>query len=129
MPEHVTGASIAGIRFMPHGPLVFCDTASTAAHDLALGARVRVAVDGAVREGLVAIAPQQIISAPVLPDAPRVLEAFPSGEEDRGGAGGAIVPPGGVFLPADDSAIGPADLAHALELAARPLPDPPEGRR
>lgn len=115
--------AIAGIRFTPNGPLVFCHAGG---HSLERGQRVRVEVAGSVREGVIAIAPDQFIAAPPLVDAPRVVEviagpdtADPSGE----------IPAGITFLPADDSEIGLDDLARALRLAALPVPDPPEERR
>jgi hypothetical protein len=115
--------AVVGIRFAPHGPLVFC---STGDRTLTRGQRVRVANAGEVREGVVAIAPAQIIAAPALPDAPRVVGVVPvAGPDDAG----AAVPQGVVFLRADGGGVGPADLARALELAALPVPTPPEERR
>ena|SRR5438105_9019635 len=115
--------AVVGIRFAPHGLLVFCYTGD---RTLRRGQRVRVAIAGEVREGVVAIAPAQIIAAPALPDAPRVAGVVPlEAPDDAGDA----VPPGVVFLPADDGGVGPADLARALELAALPVPAPPEERR
>jgi hypothetical protein len=87
---------------------------------------VRVALAGEVREGVVAIAPAQIIAAPALPDAPRVTGVVPREAPDDAGV---AVPPGVVLVPADGGAVGPADLARALERAALPVPAPPEERR
>ena len=113
--------AVVGIRFAPHGALVFCYTGDRA---LMRGQRVRVAIVGEVREGVVAIAPAQIIAAPALPDAPRVAGVAPLEAPSA-----AAVPPDVVFLPADGGGVGPADLARALELAALPVPAPPEERR
>jgi hypothetical protein len=115
--------AVVGIRFAHHGALVFCYTDD---RTLTRGQRVRVAISGEVREGVVAIAPAQIIAAPALADAPRVAGLAPVKEPDDAGA---AVPPGVVFLPADGGGVGPADLARALELAALPVPAPPEERR
>jgi hypothetical protein len=115
--------AVVGIRFAPHSPLVFCYTED---RTLARGQHVRVAIAHEVREGIVAIEPAQIVAAPALPDAPRVTGVAPlEAPEDAG----AAVPPGVVFLPADGGGVGPADLARALELAALPVPAPPEERR
>ena len=115
--------AVVGIRFAPHGPLVFCYTGD---HTLTRGQRVWVAISHEVREGVVAIAPAQIIAAPALPDAPRVAGLAPVEAPDDASA---AVPPGVVFLPADGGGVGPADLARALELVALPVPAPPEERR
>ena len=115
--------AVVGIRFAPHGPLIFCYTDD---RTLARGQRVRVAIAGEVREGIVAIAPAQIIAAPALPDAPRVTGVAALETPDDAGA---AVPPGVVFLPADGGGVGPTDLARALEQAALPVPAPPEERR
>lgn len=115
--------AIVGIRFARGDPPVFCHTTR---HDLARGRRVLVAVAGEVCEGVVTIAPDQIISAPPLDGAPRVVEVV---AEEANGTVDATVSEDIVFLPADGSAIGPADLAHALKLAALPLAEPPEERR
>jgi hypothetical protein len=115
--------AVVGIRFACHDPLVFCYTGD---RTLARGQRVRVAIAGEVREGVVAIAPAQIIAAPALPDAPRVVGVAPVEVPDDAGA---AVPPGVVFLPADGGGVGPADLARALELAALPVPTAPVERR
>jgi hypothetical protein len=115
--------AVVGIRFARHGPLVFCYTGT---RTLARGQRVRVALAGEVREGVVALAPAQIIAAPALPDAPRATAIAPVKERDDAGA---AVPPGVVFLPADGGGVGPTDLARALEQAALPVPAPPEERR
>ena len=115
--------AVVGIRFARHGPLVFCYTGD---RTLARGQRVRVTIAGEVREGVVAIAPAQIIAAPALPDAPRVAGVAPEEAPDDAGA---AVPPGVVFLPADGGGVGPADLARALERAELPVPAPPEERR
>src|SRR5919202_3961715 len=115
--------AVVGIRFGRHGPLVFCYTSD---RTLARGQRVRVASAGEVREGVVAIAPAQIIAAPALPDAPRIAGVAPLEAPDDAGA---AVPPGVVFVPVDGGGVGPADLARALELAALPVPAPPEERR
>jgi hypothetical protein len=114
--------AVVGIRFARHGPLVFCYTGD---RTLARGQRVRVAISGEVREAVVAIAPAQIIAAPALPDAPRVAGVAPLEAPDDAGT---AMPPGVVFLPADGGGVGPADLARALELAALPVPAPPEER-
>src|SRR5919202_4083606 len=110
--------AVVGIRFARHGPFVFCYTGT---RTLARGQRVRVAIAGEVREGIVALAPAQIIAAPALPDAPRVVDVAPLEASDDAGA---TVPPGVVFLPADGGGVGHADLARALEQAARPVPAP-----
>jgi hypothetical protein len=115
--------AVVGIRFAPCGPLVFCYTGD---HTLTRGQRVQVAIAHEVREGVVAIAPAQIIAAPDLPDAPRVAGVTPVEAPDDAGA---AVPPDVVFLPADGGGVGPADLARALELAALPIPAPPVERR
>ena len=115
--------AVVGIRFAPHGPLVLCYTED---RTLARGQRVRVALAGEMREGVVAIAPAQIIAAPALPDAPRVTSVAPLEAPDDAGA---AVPPGVVLLSAEDGGIGPADLAQALERAALPGPEPPVERR
>ena len=115
--------AVVGIRLVRHGPLVFCHTED---RTLARGQHVRVAIAHEVREGIVAIAPAQIIAAPALPDAPRVAEVAPVEAPDDACA---AVPPGVVFLPAEGGGVGPADLARALERAARPVPAPPEERR
>jgi hypothetical protein len=117
--------AVVGIRFAPRGPLVFCYTGD---HTLTRDQRVRVAIAGEVevREGVVAIAPAQIIAAPVLADAPRVAGLAPVETPDDAGAAET---PGVVFLPADGGGVGPADLAHALERAALPVPAPPVERR
>src|SRR2546423_11439064 len=111
--------AVVGIRFGRYGPLVFCYTGD---RTLARGQRVRVAIAGEVREGVVAIAPAQIIAAPALPDAPCVAAVAPV---EAPAPSGAAVPPDVVFLPADSGGVGPADLARALELAALPSPAPP----
>jgi hypothetical protein len=115
--------AVVGIRFGRHGPLVFCYTGD---RTLARGQRVGVAIAGEIRDGVVAIAPAQIIAAPALPDAPRVTGVAALETPDDAGA---AVPPGVVFLPAEGGGVGPADLARALELAALPVPAPPEERR
>jgi hypothetical protein len=115
--------AVVGIRFARHDPLVFCYTDD---RTLRRGQRVWVALAGEVREGVVAIAPPQIIAAPALPDAPRVAGLAAREAPDDAGA---AVPPGVVFLPADGGGVGPADLARALEQAALPIPAPPEERR
>jgi hypothetical protein len=115
--------AVVGIRIARQGPLVFCYTGD---RTLARGQRVRVALAGEVREGIVAIAPTQLIAAPALPDAPRVAGLASREAPDDAGA---AVPPGVVFLPADGGGVGPADLARALELAALPVPAPPEEHR
>jgi hypothetical protein len=114
--------AVVGIRFGRHDPLVFCYTGD---RTLARGQRVRVTISGEVREGVVAIAPAQIIAAPALPDAPRVAGVAPLAVPDDAGT---AMPPGVIFLPADGGGVGPADLARALELAALPVPTPPEER-
>src|SRR2546429_325402 len=53
--------AVCGIRSGPYGPLVFCYTGD---RTLARGDRVQVAVSQGVWEGIVAIAPAQIIAAP-----------------------------------------------------------------
>src|ERR671936_2075312 len=115
--------AVVGIRFARHGPLVFCYTGD---RTLTRGQHVQVAIAGEVREGVVAIAPGQIIAAPALPDAPRVAAVAPVEAPDDAGT---AVPPGVVFLPAEGGGVGPADLARALERAARPVPTPLEERR
>jgi hypothetical protein len=115
--------AVVGIRFARHDPLVFCYTDD---RSLAPGQRVRVALAGEVREGVVALAPTQIIAVPALPDTPRVAGVAPLEAPDDAGA---AVPPGVVFLPADGGGVGPADLARALELAALPVPTTPVERR
>jgi hypothetical protein len=114
--------AVVGLRFEPCGPLVFCDTED---RTLARGQHVRVASAHEVREGVVAIAPAQIIAALPLPDAPRVVGVAPAAPQDEVAA---AVPPGIVFLPADDADVGPAALARALALAALPVPAPPVER-
>ena len=140
--------NVAAVRFTPYGPLVFCYTSE---RRLARGTRVHVELAGEVREGIVAIEPEQIISAPELAGAPRVIEAISTRKDSSGTAGipagngdqassaardgglrgddAPTVPPGVVFLPAADGAIGSADLADALRLAALPVPEPPTERR
>ena len=115
--------AVVGIRRGRYGPLVFCYTGD---RTLARGDRVQVAVSQGVWEGIVAIAPAQIIAAPPLPDAPRVVDVAPAEAPDEAGA---AVPPGIVFLPAEEAEIGPADLARALALAALPVPEPVMERR
>ena len=115
--------AVVGIRFAPRGPLVFCYTGD---RTLTRSQRVRVAIADEVWEGVVAIAPAQIIAAPALPDAPRVAGVAPVEAPDDAGV---AVPPGVDFLPADGGGVGPADLARALELAALPIPAPPVERR
>lgn len=115
--------AVVGIRFAPRGPLVFCYTGD---RTLTRSQRVRVAIADEVWEGVVAIAPAQIIAAPVLADAPHVAGIAPVETPADAGAAEA---PGVVFLPADGGGVGPADLARALELAALPVPAPPVERR
>ena len=115
--------AVVGIRLVRHGPLVFCYTED---RTLARGQHVSVAIAHEVREGVVAIAPAQIIAAPALPDAPRVVAVTPVEAPDDASA---IVPPGVVLLSAEDGGVGPADLTRALELAALPGPEPPAERR
>ena len=115
--------AVVGIRRGRYGPLVFCYTGD---RTLARGDRVQVAVSQGMWEGVVAIAPAQIIAAPALPDAPRVTGVAPLEAPDDAGV---AVPPGVVFLPADGGGVGPADLARALDLAALPIPAPPVERR
>src|ERR671933_367327 len=101
--------AVVGIRFGRYGPLVFCRTDG---RTLTPGQRVRVAIAGQLREGIVAIAPAQIIAAPALADPPPGAGVPPRGARD---GAGAAVPPGGVFLPPGGGGVGPADLARALE--------------
>lgn len=116
---------VVGVRLEPAGPVIFCHTVM---EFLERGQRVTVAWvaggDGA-REGVVAIAPERIIAAPPLDDAPRVVGIAPTAEDVRE----APLPAGVIFLPATEGAIGPADLRHALRLAASPLPEAPPERR
>lgn len=113
---------IAGIRFSPYGPLVFCycDVAG-----LTHGRRVVVMIDGERREGVVALAPAQVLDAPPLGAAPRVVGLVEAPALD---GGDAAVPPGIDLLLASDSTVGAADVARALALAALPAPEPGEER-
>lgn len=121
---------VVGVRLGPGGPLVFCRTVRD---DLARGQRVTVARGGAAdetEEGVVAVAPGQIIAASPLDDAPHVLDDIAPSSVDDVEAEITAIPSGVVFLAADGGDIGPADLRQALRLAALPLPDaPPERRR
>lgn len=113
---------IAGIRFSSHEPLVFCycDVAG-----LARGQQVVVIIDGERREGMVALAPAQVLAAPPLGPAPRVIGLVEAPALD----GAAVsVPPDIDLLLAPDSAIGANDLARALALTALPAPEPGQER-
>lgn len=114
---------IVAVRLEQQASLLFCHAQLPL---LEVGMRVRVALPGEVMEGIVAIASGQILAAPPLPDAPRVIAAM----SREPGAGAPLMPPDGVdFLPADGAEIGPRDLANALRLATLPLPDAPPERR
>lgn len=117
MPERV-----AGVRLDPNSPMTFCYTSLPA---LERGWRVTVeGVDGA-REGIVAIAPELIIEAPPLDDAPRITGVVArEGVHEESTINEKVV-----FLPAAEGAVGPSDLREALRLAALPLPDAPPERR
>jgi hypothetical protein len=113
---------VAGVRLDPNSPVTFCYTSLSV---LERGWRVTVACADGTREGVVAIAPELIIAAPPLDDAPRITgvvaredihEEFTIGKEV-------------VFLPATEGAVGPSNLQEALRLAALPLPDAPPERR
>ena len=113
---------IVGVRLDATSQLVFCHGDGQAPS----GRRVRVQTSEGERMGTVAIASQQIIAAPPLAAAPRVIGVAEAAVSVLANA----APPDVVFLPADDAAIGHADLARALYLAALPLAEqPPERRR
>lgn len=113
---------IAGIRFSTSEPLVFC---YCDVEGLARGQHVVVIIEGERREGMVALAPAQVLAAPPLGAAPRVVGLV---ETPALGGGDAAVPPDVDLLLAPDSAIGADDLARALALAALPAPQPGEER-
>jgi len=113
---------VAGVRLDPNSPVTFCYTSLPA---LERGWRVTVAcVDGA-REGVVAIAPELIVAAPPLDDAPRIVGVVARDGVDEESTIAQDI----VFLPAEDGAVGPPDVREALRLAALPLPDAPPERR
>ena len=116
MPE------IAGVRFDPHGPLVFCHCEVA---DVAAGCEVQVMLEQGERSGVVEVPPDRIF-ATELPHAPRIIAVRPPARDDRVPV---AVPEGIDFLTAEDGDVGPADLAEALRLAALPVPAPPEQRR
>ena len=76
-------------------------------------------------EGVVAIAPELIIAAPPLDDAPRITGVVArEGIHEEFTIGQDVV-----FLPSTEGAVGSSNLQEALRLAALPLPDaPPECR-
>lgn len=120
---------VIGVRFAWNGPLVFCRTLIDAPR---YGQRVVVALDGETREGIVALAPELIVAAPSMDDAPRVVDVLPGDADDADDADDAgpdNIPSDVVFLPSDDASIAPADLARALRLSALSLPPPPPERR
>lgn len=113
---------LIGVRREPGGALVFCRATTPG---LARGQRVCVADGRDEYAATVAIGSDQIIGAPPLDDAPRVLTVEAEPEQAEAGD----VPSDIVFLPADDSAVDAGELAHALALAALPIPAPPPPRR
>lgn len=114
---------IVAVRVSQGGPLLWCYAAARAWR---AGERVRVALDGGLIEAVVAIAPDDILAAPPLGTAPRIVDVLPTEEH---GDVQPVAPDGVAFLPADDAPIGLGDLAQALRLAALPVPEPPPGRR
>lgn len=125
---------VVGVRLEPGALVVFCRAGALGAPGEALerGRRVTIAwEDGArEREGVVAIAPDQIVAAPSLDDAPRIAGVAPATQDD---ADSGAPPPGAIFLTpevGEGGKIGPDDLRQALRLAALSLPEaPPERRR
>lgn len=113
---------MVGVRREPGGALVFCRATTSG---LARGQRVRVVGSTGEYAATVAIPSDQIIGAPPLDDAPRVHSVESEIEKAEAGE----VPDEIVFLPADDSAVGAEELAHALALAALRIPEPPPPRR
>ena len=113
---------VAGVRLDPNSPVTFCDTSLPA---LERGWRVTVAYADGAREGIVAIAPDAIIAAPPLDDAPRIVGVVAREGVDEDHAIAENI----VFLPAAEGAVGPSDVREALRLAALPLPDAPPERR
>jgi len=113
---------IAGVRLDPNSPVTFCYTSLSA---LKRGWRVTVACADGAREGVVAIAPELIVAAPPLDDAPRIVGVVAREGVDEESAIEEDV----VFLPAAEGATGPSDLREALRLAALPLPAAPPERR
>ncbi len=110
--------TIVGVRLDHNGPVVFCrydEDVSAARPALARGQRVRVDLgrDAAPREGVVVIAPEQIIVAPPLDGAPRAVAALPPDDAEPGGGavvglqGAAIDPLDPIMAP-----VGDADLAR-----------------
>ncbi len=118
--EH-TGV-IVGVRLDHNGPVVFCrydDDARAARPALARGQRVRVDPGKglAIQEGVVAISPEQVIAAPPLDGAPRIVAAIPPGASgtthtDADAGIGSQGLPGDARGPIV-SAEGDADLSHA----------------
>ncbi|HZS90310.1 MAG TPA: hypothetical protein VFE42_22790 [Chloroflexota bacterium] len=116
MPE------MAGVRFDPYGPLVFCrcEVAGVAA-----GCEVLVMLADGERSGVVEVPPDRIF-ATELPRAPRIVAVRQPARDD---SEPVAIPDGIDFLTAADGDVGTADLAEALRLAALPVPAPPEQRR
>jgi hypothetical protein len=113
---------IVGVRFDPHGPLVFC---RCEVQDVVAGREVLVMLADGRRSGVVEVPADRIVAGE-LSHAPRVVAV----REPAGDDGEPIAIPDGIdVVAAADGAVGPADLAEALRLAALPVPAPPEPRR
>jgi len=113
---------VAGVRLDHNSPVTFCYTSLPA---LERGWRVTVACADGAREGVVVIAPELIVAAPPLDDAPRIVSVV--AREDVGEE--STIAQDIVFLPAAEGATGPPDVREALRLAALPLPAAPPERR
>ena len=112
---------VVGIRFSDYGPIEF---AYTSLEHLERQQHVVAEVNGEPREAKVAIAPGQILAAPPLEDVPHVVAVLPVAAPSAG----AEIPSGVALLASDEHVVGTEELARALELAARPVPYPPEAR-
>ncbi len=117
MPDRVVG-----VRLDPGSPVTFCYTSLPA---LERGWRVIVACADGAREGVVAIAPELIVAAPPLDDAPRIVGVVARDGVDEESTIAQDI----VFLPAEEGAASPSDVWEALRLAALPLPAAPPERR
>jgi len=125
---------IVGVRLDHNEPIVFCrydNDASTAQPVLTRGQRVRVDLgrDAAPREGVVVIAPEQIVVAPPLDGAPRVVAALPSDDGEtsavmglQGAAIGVSDAPDPMMAPVADANLARTSLSGDANLVPAFLP-------